>query len=570
MKRIIALLLACTMLLACAACGSGDKNKDKDKGTATKGGDINACIASEPETLDPNLEKSVDGAVYAHHMFEALMKYKSTGETVGTDSQLYDTEIVEGQAKSYTVSTNSDGQPVYTFTLRDDILWSDGQAVVAEDFVYSWTRLVDPATAATYGYILDGIVLNAAEIQAGEVDPSELGVVALDEKTVEITLVAECPYFLELCAFAALMPLRKDIIDQYGAEWTNPGNCVSNGAFVISEWVHDSYIKMVPNDKFYDAANISPDSITWWLNDSETAMISAYESGLYDFFYEAPVDRLKDLEASGDLFVAPYVGTYYLYLNCEVITDWRVRAAMTLSVDRDYLVENVTQGGQLAATGFVPGGISNSKNEDWAIAYENTMYAPLAKAYPDYDLTTYAGRCELAQDLYQEAVDEGAWDPNMTVTYTFNTAENHKLIAEAVQSDWTTVLGLSCTLTNQDWNVYTTGLAEGTFGIARLGWIADYNDAVTYLELVMNDNPYNYGRWVSDEYTSLMTQAKALPDGEERDALLVQAEELHFSAEGFTILPIYFYTRHYCRAESISNVEYTAFGYFFFHYASKG
>jgi oligopeptide transport system substrate-binding protein len=585
MKRKRALLLALIMaFLLIAGCDGGSKPEPSGSEPAgsedpvdtteppdvdTSPTNINLCIASEPETLDPNMVSSVDGATYTQHTFEGLMKYVATGETVGADGEMKDTAIDFGQAASYEATKNDAGQPVYTFKLRDNIFWSDGEPVKAGDFEYSWKRIVDPALAADYGYILDGIVLNAAKIQAEEADPSELGIVAKDDKTLEITLEAECPYFVELCAFSALMPLRKDVIDKHGAAWTDPGNMVGNGAFVLTEWVHDSYIKMAPNEKYYDAANVSDITLTWWLSDSATAMLSAYESGVYDFFDSPPLDRIEDLQASGDAFIAPYVGTYYTYLNTERIKDWRVRAALALSVDRDYLVESVTQGGQTAATGFVPSGIVDSEGDDWAEKRPNVMFNQLQAKYPEYDLSDYEGRTELAQFLYNQAVEEGAWDPNTTLVYNFNTSEAHKVIAEALQSDWDSVLGVKITLANQDWNVYTAGLGEGEFDVARLGWIADYNDPITFLELLATGNSYNYGRWASDDYTKLINSAKELPGGKDRDKFLTDAEKLHFDEGGFTVSPLYYYTNIYCRSGALKNVEYTSFGYFFFHRAEK-
>ena len=271
---------------------------------------IRACIASEPETLDPNLESSVDGATYAMHLFEGLMKYEQTEDNAASD----DTDNVKlltptyGQAESYEVS---DDGLVYTFKLRDDIFWSDGEPVTAANFEYSWKRIVDPANAADYGYILNGIVANASAIQAGEAEPDTLGIKAVDDKTLEITLEAECPYFIGLCAFAALEPLRQDVIEEYGIEWTNPGNMVSNGEYVLSDWVHDSYLEMTKNDKYY-AQIAGPDKITWYLNNSETAQLASFQANEYDFFDTVPVDQIQDLRDQGVAHSANQIGTYYL------------------------------------------------------------------------------------------------------------------------------------------------------------------------------------------------------------------------------------------------------------------
>ena len=495
--------------------------------------DITACIASEPETIDPGLISSVDGSTYTQHQFENLMKYTTTGEQYQDDPSMLNTEITYGMAESYSSTTNDDGTVTYTFVLRD-ANWSDGQPVTANDFVYSWKRLVDPATASDYGYILDGIVVNATEIQSGDVDPSELGIVAVDDKTLQVNLVAECPYFIELCAFASLMPLRQDIVEGNDT-WTDPANIVVNGPYKITEWVHDSYIKLAKNADYYDAANVTgPDTITYYLSDSETAILSAYQAGEYDFIENFPADMIASLQESGDCYINDYVGTYFLYLSCKNIPDWRVRAAIALSIDRENIVENVTQGGQVPATGLTAAGITDSDGNNFAATVSADMpvmwqwlQANLGDAM-GLDLNEYEDRCELAEYLVEQAAADG-YDTDATIYYYFNTSATHQAIAEAVQSDVNGVLGLNMELANQDWNVYTSGLAEDTFGLARLGWIADYNDAVTYLEMFVNGNSYNYGEWVNDEYTDLIAQAKSLPAGAERDALLYEAEPILFS-----------------------------------------
>ena len=532
--------------------------------------EIKACIASEPETLDPNLESSVDGAIYAMHMFEGLMKYVMTDNKAALEGD--DNETVKlmdvdfGQAESYDVS---DDGLVYTFHLRDGLTWSDGEPVTADDFVYSWKRIVDPANAADYGYILDNIVANAAAIQAGEADPDTLGVVALDDQTLEITLEAECPYFLGLCAFAALEPLRQDVIEEYGQEWTDPGNMVSNGAYVLSDWVHDSYIQMTKNENYYDVDAVGPDTITWYLNNSETSQLAAFEAGEYDFFDAVPVDQISDLKDRGVCHSAPQVGTYYLYLSADNIPDWRVRAAISLAIDRDNIVENVTQAGQIPATGVTAEGITTYDGQSWTEVYGDMTTKALSEMYPDADLETYSGRCDLAQQLLEEAVADG-YDTSATIDYEYNTNEAHKAIGEAVQADVASVLGLDIKLNNSEWQTYTNNLGEGDFGMARLGWIADYDDAQTYIELFTNGNSYNYGNWVNDEYTDLVHQAKALPGSQERDDLLSSAEALMFGEGGYPIAPIYFYTVTYCvNDDAMQNVGWTPLGYFLFNYATQ-
>lgn len=582
MKRFIALLLVLSMVFAIAACSNSttpettapgndaETTAPAEESTETTpvadDGEfvINACIASEPETIDPALISAVDASIYTNHQFEGLMRYSNINEPVDDSGRIFNTELVGGMAETYDVDET---ETVYTFHLRD-AKWSDGQAVTANDFVFAWRRLVDPATAAEYGYFLNNIVKNAAQINGGEMPASELGIVALDDKTVQITLEAPCAYFISMCAFPCLVPVREDVVAN--ADWTNPANIVVNGSYKAVEWVHDSYIRMEPNEYYYDVENLGPDAIVWWLSDSETAIMSAYQSGEYQFIENFPTDMIETLQASGDCFIDPYIGTYYLYLNCNVITDWRVRAAMALSIDRENLVMNVTQGGESPATGLVAAGVMDSTGKDFSETDGiGALYDGLQSMYPDYDLGTYAGRCELATDLYKEAVDAGAWNPNTTVVFNYNTSDTHKAIAEACGSDWQSVLGMNITLENQEWATYTNGLGEHTFGVARLGWIADFNDPLTYLELMVTNNSYNYGVYSNSKYDEMILAAKSANAGPERDEMMYNAEKELFTEGGFPVSPLYFYTKVVCLADGIDNVGFTSLGYYFFSYATQ-
>ncbi len=565
MKKFLLIVLAMALILCgCQKTEEVQPTEAPVAETTSEGFVINACIASEPETIDPGTASTVDASTYNQHQFENLMKYVMTDQLADDSGNVRISEITTGQAASYEVS---DDLMTYTFKLRDDIYWSDGQPVTANDFVYAWRRLVDPATASDYGYFLDGVVKNASAIQAGELAKEELGIKAIDDKTVEITLEAPCAYFLEVCAFAALMPLREDVVEG-NPNWTDPSTIVVNGPYKLTEWVHDSYLKFEKNDKYYDAANLGPDAIVYWLSDSQTAILSAYQAGEYQFAQDYPSDMITSLKETGDAWIDPYVGTYYLYLNTTIITDWRVRAAMVLSVDRENIVENVTQGGQVPATGLVASGIMDSTGSDFAYGSSElgAIYAWLQEMYPDYDLSDYEDCCELAQELYQEAVDEGAWDPNTTVVYNFNTSDAHKAIAEACGHDWQEVLGMSIVLENQEWATYTNGLSEHKFGVARLGWIADYNDPITYLELMVTGNSYNYGLYSDPEYDAAIKAAKGMLADEDRDAELYLAEETLFGEGGFPVVPLYYYTQTYLN-KTVKNIGYTPLGYYFFQYA---
>jgi oligopeptide transport system substrate-binding protein len=327
-KRLIVLLLAFSLVFTLAACGGGGEGKVEGNGDF----EMTLSIASEPQTIDPALNSAVDGAIMIQHMFEGLMTWEDDGEGNAV--------ITEGQAESYEVS--EDGT-VYTFTLRDDAKWSDGEPVTAQDFVYAWQRLVTPETAADYNYMID-MVVNANEIMAGEVDPSELGIVAIDKSTLEITLHTPTPYFLEVCAFPATFPVRQDMIEAGGDQWTfSEETYIGNGPYKMEQWEHNSFIRMIPNENYYDYENLGPSSIKFMLMDDDNAKLAAYKGGELLFIENPPIDEIPALLASGELKVADYIGTYYVCFNNQLapFDDARVREAFSLVIDRNYITEQM-------------------------------------------------------------------------------------------------------------------------------------------------------------------------------------------------------------------------------------
>lgn len=577
MKKLIALLLVLCMIFALSACGKKEEpapeapaapveEEPVDEGPFV----INACIASEPETIDPTMISSVDGNTYVNHLFENLLRYSPTDTQAGEDPKMMTAELELGQAKEYTIS---DDGLVYTFTLRDDIFWSDGEPVKAQDFVYSWQRVCNPDQAADYGYLLaDVAVAGAYEVYYEGADPDTLGIKALDDKTVEITLTNATPFFLQICAFGNLMPLRQDIIEEYGDTWTDAENLVGNGPYVMNEWVHDSYISMVPNEKYWDIENVGPDEIKWNLSDDETAILSSYQAGEYDFVESVPTDQIPGLQESGDLYILPAVTTYYLYLNNDNLTDWRVRAAIALAIDRENIVENITQAGQIPAASLVTGGITDSTGAMWQNGTGNgdVMWKALGEMYPDYDLSEYADRCELAKELLAAAVEDG-FDANVTLPYRFNNLGAHGTIAEAVQQDLNSVLGLNITMDSTEWQVYTDTLdTDREWAISRLGWQADYLDASSFLDLFKTGGSYNYSRWSNTAYDELCNQYKTMEGGTERDAVMYEAEEVLFGEGGFAVCPLYYYTNSYCLADTIQNASASTLGFYIFTGATRG
>lgn len=519
-------------------------------------------IASEPQTIDPALNSAVDGAIMTSHMFEGLMRWEDSGvETAGSDGTCTNAQLGYGQAESYDKVNNEDGTVTYTFHLRDGIKWSDGQDVTASDFVFSWQRLVNPETAADYSYMIDCVV-NANEIMNGEKDPSELAVSAPDDKTFVVTITSDLPYFTEICAFPATFPVREDIVSD--SQWTySPDTYISNGAYKMTSRVTNSEIVMEKNEYYYGVDTLGPDKITFKLMDDANAMLSGFNSGELDFIESMPTDEVAGLLASGDLKIVDYIGTYYVCYQTQKapFDDPRVRQAFTLAVDRTYIVEQITQTGQVEAGGYVPAGVYDAEGAtgDDFRTVGGDYYAPT-----DAD---YEANCEKARELLAEAgYPNGEGFP--VVTYLYNTDDSHKAVAEALQNMWQTQLGVTVQLDNQEWATFLQTRKDGDYSIARNGWIADYNDPMSFLDMWLTGGGNNDAQYANPEYDSLIQQAKATTDPAERMQLMHDAEDI-IIGQDYALCPLYFYTQKYMLADGIQGMYYTPLGYFFFDQCTR-
>ena len=566
-KRVLSILLAATFtvsMFAGATMVSAAENEATEETASTGDFNITVNLASEPQTMDPTLNTTSDGSNMANHLFEGLMKWEDSGAEVnGSDGTAHSAQLAPGQAESYEKTENEDGTVTYTFKLRDGIKWSDGKDVTAGDFEYAWKRLVDPATAADYSYMLDCVV-NANEIIAGEKDASELAVKAVDDKTFEVTLVNDLPYFEELCAFPAMMPVRQDVIEEAGDNWTfDVSTYISNGAYKMKEWTHNSQIVVEKNENYYDYEKLGPETITFKLMDNQNAMLSGFNSGELDFIEDVPQAEIANLIASGDMKIVDYIGTYYVCFQTQKapFDDPRVRKAFSLAIDRTYIVNQVTQSGQVEAGGFVPAGVYDAEGAtgDDFRTVGGDYYKPT-----DAD---YEANCEEARALLAEAgYENGEGFP--VVEYLYNTSDAHKAVAEALQYMWEEELGVKVTLNNQEWAAFLQTRKDGDYSIARNGWIADYNDPISFLDMWMTGGGNNDAQYANEEYDSLIKEAKTTTDVKERMELLHKAED-KIIGEDNALAPLYFYTQKYMLADGIEGLYYCPLGYFFFGYTHQ-
>lgn len=534
-KKKIAVLLASALAMSTALAGCSNSGS----GGSSKGVELNVNVGPEPATIDPAKNSAVDGATLINHAFEGLMKLDK------------DNKIVEGQASKYEVNKD---ETVYTFTLREGIKWSDGEQVKAEDFVYAWQRLVDPKTGADYNYMID-MVKNANEIMAGKKKPKELGIKALDEKTVEVTLTTPTPYFLEVCAFPATFPVRKDIVEANADTWsTDPKTYIGNGPYVLKSWEHQSKMTYVKNENYYDLKKLGPDTINFVLMEDKNTMLSAYKNNEILFADDLPSEEIDAMKDKG-LVIEKQLGTYFLSINVkkEGLDNVKVREALSLALDRDYIVEKVAKGGQIPADSFVATGLTDADGK--------TEFHENAKKW--YDAKDYKGNVEKAKKLLKEAgYENGKGLPSIELMCN----PGHEPIMEAVQNMWKENLGVNVTISSQDWNVFLETRKQGDFQVARDGWLGDYNDPVSFIDIWVTGGGNNNAQWSNKEYDKIVSEIKSTTDSKERYAKMHEAEDI--LAKDMPIIPIYFYTDLYLISDKLEGMYTSPLGYKYFMYCT--
>ncbi len=614
MKKIIALLLVLALALTIVACNGTDEpvvtdpqgsgaptdpateepstpSEPVDPGAAS----IAVSLSSEPDTLDPALNSAVDGATLIIHLFSGLAKWETDADgnfTIVADGA---EELVEGVA-------NDDGTVTYTYTLRDGLKWSDGQDVTAENFEYAWKRAASVDLGADYGYmfeVIDGY---------GE----ELNVQATDEKTLEVTLANAVPYWDELLAFPTYFPVREDVVaDEAWA--TDPATYVSNGPYTMSSWDHDSKITLQKNPDWFDADTITMDTIEFYLSDDSNNMLANFKSGAWQLIDDVPTNEIASLkdEYPDEFFIQGQIGTYYVCwnVNASVLPEGsdlsgveaeqaqaEIRNAISLLFDRNYIVEDIAQGGQVPASSFVAMGLTDADGTEFYLnAGPSGDYHGYFNVDPSEEVmdANYSEALEILKKYYDfdDATQQFTNFP--TLDYLYNTNEGHKAIGEYLQSALAGV-GINMTMENQEWATFLNTRKEGDYTVARNGWVADYNDPITLLDLWTSGSGNNDVQFGKDEhadvaaydidlteygldivveggtwaetYDVVIAQIKASTDDEQRYGLMHAAEDLLMSTGAVT--PIYYYTDLYMLSESVSGFYSNPLGYKYFMYTS--
>ena len=473
-------------------------------------------------TLDPQLNQDVSGFHVIRDLFEGLLGQDAKGD------------LVPGVATGYAAS---DGNTTYTFTLREDARWSNGDPVTAHDFVYAWRRAVDPATASPYGWYLELTeMVNAKEILAGERDPAELGVRAVDDHTLEVKLATPLPYFPAMTTYATLFPAHRATIEAHGADWTAPGNMVSNGAYMLEEVALNEYHTRVRNPMYWGADRVIIEKVTGLVINDVNQALTRYRAGELDHLEPLPPGQYPALseELPDEATSVPRLCSYYYAFNHTAsgnpaLRDVRVRRALSLAIDREVIVGQVLKGGQ------------------WP-AYNFTHFKTAGFKMPDigYAKLTQAERDAEAKRLFAES---GVGELSLKLIY--NTSESHKQIATVVTQMWKQKLGVNTDLANFEWKTYIGIRRNQEFDLARSGWCGDYNEASTFLDLLTTTHGSNDGKYSNERVDELMRASKTA-----EDPAAIYGEVERILAGDMAIVPIYHYANTFLLSADIRGWPY--------------
>lgn len=546
--------------LGLAACGGSKSGSTATSGStagSTAGGTNTAGFTvqygSNPETLDPALNSAIDGANTIITIFEPLLLINENNEVVG------------GQAESW--ETSEDGL-TWTFTMRDGLKWSDGTDLNAKDFEYSFKRMVDPNTAAPYAETCLGMI-DGFEEAAGfpdadgnptaEPNPDALNVKASDDgKTLTIVLSYPCSYFDKMAAFATMSPVQKATVEANGDSWcTSPDTFVSNGPYMITDWTPSERIVLTKNPNYvggWDNSKIVSDTITLLLLEDSSASYAAYNSGEAVLIKDVPTDEIPSLtkaEDGGDFYVDTILGTYYVSLNLQrdAFKDAKVRKALSLAIDRDYVANTIMQGTYSAADSIVGPGIVDESGY-----FHDNGNAPYISA--DYE----ANLAEAKKLLEEAGYPNGEGYP--TIEYSTNDAGYHVPLAEYLQQAWGD-LGITLTINKMEWSSFTPARRAGEYDVARNGWVMDYNDPSNMLDLFCSGNGNNDGKYSNPDFDAAI-DASRVADSAEHFAQLHKAEDILMEDMG--CLPIAYYNDYWLQSPTLKGTWHSPYGYWYLQY----
>lgn len=550
MALVLAAVLASGMVLtACGGSGNAAKettgSNSSTTATTTGGLDLAVQVGPDPETVDPALNTAIDASNIILHAFETLLTFDENND------------IVPGQAESYEVS---DDGLTYTFHLRDGLKWSDGSDFTAEDFVYSWKRLADPNTAAPYAADMLSTVKGYEEAAAGNIDA--LGVSAPDATTLVVELAAPCVYFDKIITHASMAPVKKDVVEANGDQWAlAPGTYVSNGPLKMIEWVPGSHMTFGKNENYWNADKVTLNSLKFVLMEDSNAAYSAYQTGEVQMIKDIPTEEIPSLQDSPDYHLDPRLATSYTIFNTqkEPFDDARVRMALSLAVDREYVANTLMIGTVAPATNFVGPGISDAEAGS---SFEEVTRKNNGGDF--FNVNDYEADLAKAKELLAEAgYPNGEGFP--IIEYMTNDSGYNKPVAEYLQSAWKE-LGVTMDIKIVEWSTFTPTRRAGDFQICRGGWVYDYDDPSNMLNLLSSTSGNNDGKYSNPEVDKLLEEARTTADKTEHYEKLHAAENLIM--EDAAVSPLVYSSDYYLQDPKLKGTWHSPYGYWYFMYAT--
>ena len=521
-KKTVSLFLVLSLALT-ALTGCGQKKEDQPQtvpatvpatqaqgeteaadGESQPAGDVAQemvfVLNNEPDTIDPTITNNSFATPFLINCFEGLVTYDENGE------------VVPGNAESWDIN---DDLTVFTFHLREGLKWSDGSPLTANDYVYAALRVLTPATGAQYVNMISDYVVNGQEYYEGTASAEDVGIKAVDDNTLEFTLKAPCPYFVDLVSMWVYFPVQEATVEANGDKWTTTAESyIGNGPFKVTQITPGESYVLEKNENYWDAANVQLEKLTYrYILDVSTAL-TAYENGEVDGVRTIPSSDLARLKAeNAGVVVAPSYGTVYYDINCskEPYNDPLVRKALNLAIDREALINNVAQvEGEPAYSFYAPGYVVDGKD--------------LTEGRPSFDLSPTADVEAAKAALAEAGYPEGEGFP--TIQLSFYADDNVKKIAEAIKEMWEQNLGITVEVSSAEWAVFYDAVQNGNYEVAAMGWSADYVNPMSFLPLLYTDDVTNNSFYSNPDYDAIVDQVKVETDPSKFGELVKQADEL--------------------------------------------
>ncbi|MFD1172579.1 peptide ABC transporter substrate-binding protein [Oceanobacillus picturae] len=545
-KWFLLLTLVFALGLLLAACSgddsgeesSGDSNAGEDSSDNSEGSDgeeklaadqtFDINIKTEPPSLNPGTASDTTSGAVLDQVFEGLMRINQDGE------------VEEAMAESYEVS---DDQKTYTFKIREDATWSNGDPVTAQDFEYAWKWVLNPDHADTdYAYQLYPIKgAQAAKEEGASLD--DVGITVEDDKTLVVELNQGTPYFLDLTAFYTYYPVNHKVVEG-NDDWAQEASdmYVTNGPFTLESWAHKDQVVLKKYEDYWDAETVKLETINMYMVDDANTALEMYNGGELDWAGDPtsslPLPAIPSLKQDGSLNLSPLAGVYYYAFNTEEspFDNVNIRKAFASAINREGIVQSITQREEQPAMALVPPSIWEENEEGY---FEDN-------------------NAEQAKEYLEAGLEELGMDELPPISLSYNTDEAHAAIAQAVQDMWRENLGVEVELNNEEWNVYLDSMGEGNFQAGRMGWLADFNDAINFLEIFQSIGGNNYTNWENEEYSDLLEQSRTEGDADARKEILREAEQIFM--DEMPIAPVYFYTNAWLSKDYVKNIEVSGLG----------